>query len=167
MVAAVRARPEIEAASAREAVMARVTTGHPVVAAGPHAPPATRLHAPPATRSLQLFVADDLETRQVTVVRRLSGAWPPPPGTMLLERTALAVMGAGEGDTLTVTTPHGQPQAIAISGVVHDTALAPAWQEHRGYGYITRDTLAALGEPARAARSVRAVCACTGDPGRR
>ena len=147
LLAEVRARPEVEAADAREVVMARVATGRP-------APAMLRAHLDAMgmtrgddTRPLQLFIEDDFAARHVNVVRRESGAWPPPTGAMLLERTALATLGAREGDTVTVTTPHGAPQAIAIAGVVHDTALAPAWQEHKGYAYITRATLAALGEP--------------------
>ena len=36
---------------------------------------------------------------------------------------------------------------MPITGIVHDTTLAPSWQEQTGYGYITLDTLAGLGEP--------------------
>jgi putative ABC transport system permease protein len=146
LVAALRAHPELEAVAAREVVVARVAT-HAALPAHAH----MAMHAMPAgaagDTSIQLFVEDDFETRQVDVLRRVSGAWPPPRGAMLIERTAVAVVGAGEGDTVIVTTPHGAPQPIAIAGVVHDTALAPAWQEHRGYGYVTRETLALLGEP--------------------
>jgi putative ABC transport system permease protein len=65
---------------------------------------------------------------------------------MLLERTALPMVGAKLGDRVVVKTPHGTPQAVAISGVVYDPSLAPAWQEREGYGYITPATLARLGE---------------------
>jgi putative ABC transport system permease protein len=128
LLTALRVRPELEAVVARGIVTARVA------AAG-------------RDTGLQLFVADDFAARQVDVLRPQSGAWPPPRGTMLIERTAAGVIGAGEGDTVTVSTPRGTPRPIAISGVVHDTALAPAWQEHRGYAYVTRETLALLGEP--------------------
>ena len=147
LLAALRARPELAAADAREVVMARAHTG---------GPPGPALHAPmdamgfvPAgeAQRVQLFVIDDFAAIHVGLVRRERGAWPPPRGTMLLERTAVQMIGAGDGDTLTITTPHGTPHAVAIAGIVHDTGLAPAWQERKGYGYITRDTLADLGEP--------------------
>jgi putative ABC transport system permease protein len=147
VLAEVRARPEIAAASAREVVMARVATGRAAPAALQAHLAALSGAAPAEARPLQLFVEDDFADRGVQRVRRVSGAWPPPPATMALERTALRMLGVAEGDTVMVTTPHGRPRPIAISGVVHDTALAPAWQEHKGYGYVTRATLAGLGEP--------------------
>ncbi len=94
-----------------------------------------------------LFVVDDFATMRLNLFTRVSGAWPPPEGTMLVERQAAALIGGNEGATLTIKTPHGAPTEIVVSGIVHDTTLAPAWQEQSGYGYITRETLAKLGEP--------------------
>ena len=95
-----------------------------------------------------LFVVDDFETMRLNLFGRVSGAWPPPQGTMLVERQAAGVIGAAEGAALTIKTPHGTATGVSVSGIVHDTTLAPAWQEQSGYGYITRETLAKLGEPA-------------------
>src|SRR5262249_50761601 len=53
-----------------------------------------------------------------------------------------------QGDRLIVKTPHGPAQPVVVAGVVHDPGQAQAWQEHAGYGYITRTTLGMLGEPA-------------------
>src|SRR4029453_5176031 len=64
-----------------------------------------------------------------------------------LERTALSMVGAQPGESVIVKTPHGAPKAVAISGVVYDPSLAPAWQEREGYAYITPATLVRLGEP--------------------
>jgi len=94
-----------------------------------------------------LFVVDDFDGMRLNTVARDSGAWPPPAGSMLIERQAVGFLKAGEGGSVTVRTPHGSPRTVPISGIVHDTTLAPAWQEQTGYGYITRDTLASLGEP--------------------
>ena len=94
-----------------------------------------------------LFVVDDFETMRMNLFKPVSGAWPPPEGTMLVERQAAGLIGASEGGALTVKTPHGTATEITVSGLVHDTTLAPAWQEQSGYGYITRQTLAKLGEP--------------------
>jgi putative ABC transport system permease protein len=80
-------------------------------------------------------------------VGRVSGAWPPPQGTMLIERTARVTMKADQRGSVLVKTPFGHPQRITISGIVHDPGLAPAWQEQEGYIYVTRDTLRSLGEP--------------------
>lgn len=92
------------------------------------------------------FVIDDFNAMQISKFRHVSGSRVPADGTMLVERTALSVMGADEGDTIIVRTPNGHQTTVRISGVVHDPALAPAWQEQAGYGYITMTTLNALGE---------------------
>jgi putative ABC transport system permease protein len=94
-----------------------------------------------------LFVVDDFDGLRLNVFARDSGTWPPPSGSMLIERQAVDFLKAGEGGSVTVRTPHGSPRAVPVSGIVHDTTLAPAWQEQTGYGYITRATLAGLGEP--------------------
>ncbi len=93
-----------------------------------------------------LFVVDDFNDIRTNRFRRLSGGWPPPPGTMLIERTALETTKSNEGGHLVVKTPHGQPQEVVISGIVHDPGLAPARQEQEGYGYISLGTLHRLGE---------------------
>ncbi|MEX1241633.1 MAG: FtsX-like permease family protein [Cyclobacteriaceae bacterium] len=95
------------------------------------------------------FVIDDFEKMEISKFSYISGSRIPTNGTMLVERTALVVMGANEGDVITVRTPEGTQQTLKISGIVHDPALAPAWQEQAGYGYITMATLRALGENPR------------------
>lgn len=94
-----------------------------------------------------LFVVDDFDAMRLNTFTRDSGAWPPPTGGMLIERQAVGFLKARDGGAVTIRLPHGSPRTVPISGVVHDTTLAPAWQEQTGYGYITRDTLAGLGEP--------------------
>jgi putative ABC transport system permease protein len=128
LLAGVRARPGIAAAAAREVVLARAQT-----LAGEH--------------PILLFIADDHATRAVSRALPVRGAWPPPAGTVAIERSALGVLGVDDGDPITVIAPHGAATPLTVSGVVHDTALAPAWQEHRGYAYVTRETWATLGEP--------------------
>src|SRR6266540_4068545 len=128
LLAAVKQRPGIAAAEARETLIARVQV------------------APDQWRPLLLFVVPDFNAMRISTFTREQGAWPPPEGTMLLERTALPMLNAQPGDKVVVKTPHGAPQAVAISGVVYDPSLAPAWQEREGYAYITPATLAWLGE---------------------
>ncbi len=94
-----------------------------------------------------IFVVDDFDEIRLNTFRKVSGAWPPPKGTMLVEHTAIQVLKKGEGGAALLKTPHGVPTSVRISGVVHDATLAPAWQEEAGYGYMTRETFSALGEP--------------------
>ena len=95
---------------------------------------------------LLLFVIDDFAAKRTNRMNYMSGAAVPPTGTMLAERTALQVMQAGQGDSIIVKTPNGEPVTIKLSGTVHDPGLAPAWQEQSGYGYISLATLHQLGE---------------------
>ncbi|HEX7015189.1 MAG TPA: hypothetical protein VF191_06720 [Cyclobacteriaceae bacterium] len=80
-----------------------------------------------------LFVIDDFSRMEVNKVLPISGARSPSPGGMLVERTALGVMRANEGDDIVVQTPHGEAQSLKIMGTVHDPGLAPAWQQQSGY----------------------------------
>jgi putative ABC transport system permease protein len=127
LVEAVRARPGIAEAEARGVVVARARVGDD-------------------WRPLLLFVIDDFDDLRLNTFRPEGGAWPPPPGTMLVERTAVPMLEAGPGRSLLVKTPSAAPREVPITGLVHDPGLAPAWQERQGYGYVTRETLAALGE---------------------
>lgn len=95
---------------------------------------------------LLLFVVDDFRDLRLNRFEPEAGAWPPPDGTLLLERSAVGMLQTGIGGTLQIKTPHGQPRAVPVTGLTHDTGLAPAWQERMGYGYISRRTLALLGE---------------------
>jgi putative ABC transport system permease protein len=95
-----------------------------------------------------LFVVDDFETMRMNRFTPESGDWPPPKGTILIERMARDVIGAREGQPITIKAGNGEPTALRVSGFVHDTTLAPAWQEQSGYGYLTMETFAQLGEPA-------------------
>jgi putative ABC transport system permease protein len=95
---------------------------------------------------LLLFVVDDFRNKRTNKIFCISGENEPSARTMLVERTALVVLQAKEGDDLIIKTPHGHQQKIKLSGTVHDPGLAPAWQEQAGYGYITLSTLHALGE---------------------
>ncbi len=105
-----------------------------------------RMKIGPDWLPLLLMVVDDFSHLKLNRFKPISGAWPPPEGTMLVERTALRVMQARPGEKILVKTPHGTEMDMVISGVVHDPGLAPAWQENLGYGYISLKTLRLLGE---------------------
>ncbi|HZD59191.1 MAG TPA: FtsX-like permease family protein, partial [Anaerolineae bacterium] len=95
---------------------------------------------------LLLFVVRDFNNMRINTVKHESGAWPPPKGSMLLERNALKVINAKVGDVYGVKTPSGQKHEVRISGSVHDPGVAPSWQEQTAYGYITPSTVSWLGE---------------------
>ncbi len=95
---------------------------------------------------LLLFIIDDFKEKRSNKAFYISGEKEPTTGSMLVERTAFAMMQAKEGDELIVKTTNGNQRKIKLVGTVHDPGLAPAWQEQSGYGYITLSTLQLLGE---------------------
>ncbi len=97
---------------------------------------------------LLLFVLPDLAAQRISVVRLDAGQWPADASGIVLERTALSLANAAVGRAVTVQSPNGAPQALTVTGVVHDPSLAPAWQQQTVYGYITPATLRRLGEVA-------------------
>jgi putative ABC transport system permease protein len=94
-----------------------------------------------------VFVVDDFETMRLNTFTPVSGAWPPPKGTVLVERMAKDVIGATEGSPVTLKVGSNPAVPFEVAGFVHDTTLAPAWQEQSGYGYMTMETFALLGAP--------------------
>ena len=92
------------------------------------------------------FVIDDFENMKVSTVGHISGERSPNENSMLVERTALTVMRAKEGDNIIVKTPYGLKHSLKITGTVHDPGLAPAWQEQTGYAYISMSSLKHLDE---------------------
>lgn len=127
LVAEVRALPGIADADLGDIVLGRAKVGEDWI-------------------PLLLFVVDDFDAMRLNTFTRVSGAWPPPEGTMLIERSAVQMLRVGEGGSVLVKPPNAGSREVRVSGLVHDPGLAPAWQEREGYGYITRSTLAWLGE---------------------
>ncbi|MBT1695360.1 ABC transporter permease [Fulvivirgaceae bacterium PWU4] len=111
-----------------------------------HATVSARMKVGDKWYPMLLFVIDDFASKKTNQVSHLTGSTTPATGEMLVERTALVVMQANEGDEIGVKTSNGEPAPLKISGTVHDAGLAPAWQEQAGYGYITLSTLHYLGE---------------------
>ncbi len=92
---------------------------------------------------LLLFVVDDFQAVALNRFRPQEGAFPPPAGQALIERTATGMLATGLGGRLDVRLPGAPAQALAVAGTVHDASLAPAWQERAGYAYIDGSTLRA------------------------
>jgi putative ABC transport system permease protein len=133
MVAAVRAMPEVAEAEGRRSVSVRFIDSNG------------------EWRNLTLNAIPDYDEITINKIRPQSGVYPPPEKEMLLERASLAAtLGLGDvqiGDELTVEAPNGKTRTLRIAGTVHDMNQAPAFINGSGYGYITFDTLAWLGEP--------------------
>ncbi|MCU6499315.1 ABC transporter permease [Rugamonas sp. A1-17] len=94
---------------------------------------------------LTIFMVDDFNALHINTVYREQGAWPPPDGSLLLERDALRLIGQRIGQRIAISTGHGAPRSLLISGTVHDPALPPASRGQTVYAYATPATVAALG----------------------
>jgi len=97
--------------------------------------------------TLRLFAISDYSDMHLNRVQPQSGAWPPPEHELLLERTALALLGTRVGDTVWVETPDKKQRELRIAGLTHDLSQFPARFTNTAYGYIAFNTLEWLGEP--------------------
>ena len=127
VVEAIRGNPAISAVEATSIVTARI-----------------ELHRDEWV-PLLLFVIPDFGEMHINKITPQAGEWPPPMGTILMERVALKFLGRSLGDKVEVQMPSGRTTSVTVSGSVHDPALAPAWQEQMAYGYVTPETFAAMG----------------------
>jgi putative ABC transport system permease protein len=123
---AVASLPDVAAAEPRRTISARFLIG------------------PDEWRPLLLYVIDDFSALQVATFTKDSGAWPQASDELVIERSSL--IDHQPGETLAIRTPNGQTQALRISGIVHDAAQAPGWQDRVAYGYISLAALKRLGE---------------------
>jgi len=94
---------------------------------------------------LYLFSIVDFEDQRVDKILWVSGAWPPPKDTLLMERGSMDYLSLKQGQQVTIKTPEGKERTLTISGVAHDLYHIPAFLEGTVYGYITDDTLLKLG----------------------
>jgi putative ABC transport system permease protein len=79
-------------------------------------------------------------------VRPQDGApLPPPPGSIVLERSVSAVRSLAVGDVVTVRLSDGDTYRLTVAGFVHDMAVPPTTVQPTVYGYISDETAGRLG----------------------
>jgi putative ABC transport system permease protein len=104
-----------------------------------------RLIGPNTEYMLQLKVIPNYRDMRVSQVWPVSGAWPPPPREMLLERLTLDYIGARLGDVVVVEAPDGRQRPLRIAGTIHDLNVPPPKLTGLTSGCISLDTLEWLG----------------------
>ena len=106
---------------------------------------------------LVLFVVEDFENLRVAKIEGEAGVWPPPKGSLLLERSGkvffrdrLQITPADDGhpDKMKVIPTRismfgDQPLDTQIVGLAFDAGMAPSPMEHMLYGYVTMETFQA------------------------
>ena len=122
VVDSVRRVPGVTAAEARPVIVARVRVGH-----DDYVP-------------TMVQVVHDFDAQQLDLFTHDTGAWPPGPGDVLLERTALRVAGVRVGDTLTFRSAGGNDTRLRVAGTVHAPGMPPAWMEHMVPAFVGSDS---------------------------
>lgn len=148
-VRAVRAMPEVADVDARRVLEVRAQ-----VASTYSTDETDNTSAQSAEMTLRIFAVRDYDTMRVDLIFPSPGgegpgvrAWPPPEREILIERSALDVLGARVGDTLRIELPGGRVRHLRIAGLAHDMVQVPAQFDGTPYGYIVFETLTWFGEP--------------------
>ena len=128
LLAQVRSLPEIAAVRARRSTAASTQSG----AAAKHA---------------LLFAFDDFTHVDIGRLSAETGSWPPRPGEIVIERSALEFSGATLDESISVAVGDRPAQNLRVAGIVRDVSQAPAWMENLVYGFVAPETLAQLGAP--------------------
>ena len=97
-------------------------------------------------RNMQLNVLPKDGLTRLDRVLPHEGQWPPPRRAMVVERSALGLVGAGIGEDVTVRTPLGKERTLRVVGTAFDVYALIFTIDGTPWGYIDEDTLAWLGE---------------------
>jgi putative ABC transport system permease protein len=98
------------------------------------------------SRDLVLFALPRFEGLRIGRVTRGRGEWPPPPGTMVVERSSLGDLGVGVGAVVRLRLPSGSRRSVRVTGTVHDVNVPSTRTSGLLYGYVSTETLRRLGD---------------------
>ena len=127
LVDAIRRMPEVADAEGRRDVRVRVQTG------------------PDEWQDLQLVAIDNFSDIRINRIWHLEGAQSPRKRELLIERASLTYLEAAVGDSLAIRVRDGEDRALRIAGTVHDVNEETPIFSGQTKGYITFETLEALG----------------------
>ncbi|HSR46331.1 MAG TPA: ABC transporter permease [Acidimicrobiia bacterium] len=99
-------------------------------------------------RPLRLVVVNDLADRTVDRLRPDFGSWPPPLGSIALERSSIDAAGLEIGDTASIVDPGGSTHEIGVSTTVYDlTIVSGRLVDQVIFAYASTATWQQLGLP--------------------
>lgn len=96
---------------------------------------------------LQIFVAAPDDPMQIESFTVEQGTWPPKLGEILINRYSFELLNLEVGQDVVVRAPNGEAVPLRVSGVVYIPALAPSFQEQKGHGFMSAESLPLLGVP--------------------
>ena len=132
----VQRQPEVAVAEARRRLALRFTTAE--------TPPESTA----GWSTMRVWALPSFSSVQVSRISAEKGAeWPPGPGVVILERSALQADDYKVGDVLTVETSAGKRAQLRVGGFAHDINAFPTTFTGTVIGYVSMDTLAELDEP--------------------
>ena len=105
-----------------------------------------RLLGEGTSRDLVLYGLPRFEGLRIGRVTRGRGEWPPPPGTMVVERSSLGELGVDVGGAVQLQLPSGSRRSVRVTGTVHDVNVPSTRTSGLLYGYVTNETLRRLGD---------------------
>jgi putative ABC transport system permease protein len=98
-------------------------------------------------RDLVLTAIPDFTQMQVDTLTPMSGQWPPGKRDVILERLALEYLGLEVGQTVVVELEDGTQKALTVVGIAHDPQQLSPNVTNAAAGYVTLETMQALGLP--------------------
>ncbi|MFC2030846.1 ABC transporter permease [Chloroflexota bacterium] len=96
-------------------------------------------------RDLILVAVPDFSHMQVDALTPLDGAWPPGEREVILERMAPEYLGTEIGEAIGVELDNDEIKTLAVVGTAHDAQQLSPGIADRTYGYVTLETMGALG----------------------
>ena len=104
-----------------------------------------------------LYVIDDFRSLKVARFYRESGAWPPPEGSILLERDSRFFIGRRPPGPMGLRLADGRIVHPPLAGLAFDPGQAPSRMEQVVTGYVSRATLLSWGVTPTTTRLVATV----------
>jgi len=87
-----------------------------------------------------LFGVEDFDRFQLARFYSEQGQFPPPPGTLLIERNGQLISDLDIGSIVRLQTANKQIQQVPVTGIAFDPAQAPSSMDYWIYGYVDKQT---------------------------
>ena len=97
-------------------------------------------------RNIDLIAVPDYRHVDLNRFFPQAGAWPPPPRSVLLERSSATFINAEVGSAALLEMPDGRQERLPIAGTAHDLNYPSAVASGLLHGYVTFETLGWLGQ---------------------